>query len=141
MRKKCERCGQKKYNTIEGCCMICAALIIKKAKSNLKDHKPTETDMIIYDAGFKNGEHQLDKTIVLLKKTNRQLYDELIRLDKISPVSGIAVNYKLMHSIINALKKPISRHDLAEKLVLMVKNARAKEAENVIEALSGSLSQ
>jgi len=70
-----------------------------------------------YKIGLLDGEDRLKKTINLIKTTNRVLFDELLRLDKIQPIDSSCVKLRRVYveSLIKTLrKKEIDWH--AEKL-------------------------
>ena len=81
-----------------------------------KDRKISETDRAFYKLGFQDGERQLERTIILLKTTNKRLWDELTRLDRVDPVAGVLVPEVMAHRIIKVLRKPMRNYHLAKKL-------------------------
>ncbi len=82
-----------------------------------KDRKISPTDRAFYKLGFQDGEQQLKKTLNVLTTTNRELWDELVRLDKTDPIEDeILIPTKMVERIIRALKKPLSNFYLAGKI-------------------------
>lgn len=81
-----------------------------------KDRKISETDQAFYKLGFQNGQQQLERTLILLRTTNNQLWDELTRLDREDPVTGVVVPEVMVQQIIRALRKPTRNYRLARKL-------------------------
>lgn len=92
-----------------------------------KNRKITETDKAWYHIGLLEGEQRLKQTIILLRKTNNALWDELLRLDRIEPVVGIVLSFSETKRFIKALKKTNPRYQhYVKKLQDKLKKARIK---------------
>ena len=93
-----------------------------------KDRKITETDRAFYQIGMEDGERKLrqryEETLVLLKKTNNALWEELSRLDIELPLKGVLVSFPAMERLIKALAKPKAHSGLVVKFKKMLKEAR-----------------
>jgi hypothetical protein len=60
-----------------------------------------------YKLGLQDGRGQLNHTINLIHKTNRALYDELLRIDKFNPLSvnSVILSREQVKGVITALRK------------------------------------
>jgi hypothetical protein len=60
-----------------------------------------------YKLGLQDGNNRLSHTINLIHKTNRALYDELLRLDRLEPlnVNSVVLSREQVDGIIAALRK------------------------------------
>jgi len=83
--------------------------------------KITERDKKYYRMGFEQGEHELKKTILLFQRTNKNLWRELLRLDRIVPVAGVVLTYAEVEKLARALRKkkasPYRASKLEEKII------------------------
>ena len=75
-----------------------------------QSRKVSDTDRAFYKLGLQDGRRQLERTIILLKTTNRTLWDELCRLDREDPIAGVIMSRVLAKEIIKALRKPTKNH-------------------------------
>lgn len=60
-----------------------------------------------YKLGLLDGRNQLQQTINCIRKTNRRLFDELLRLDKVQPLDSccIKMSQKDVEELIKHLRK------------------------------------
>ena len=74
----------------------------RKITDTDKIKRSRETDLSLYKLGFQDGEQQLKETVILLKKTNHQLWEELTRLDKKRTVVGVVLTFDEVRRLIRA---------------------------------------
>ena len=67
-----------------------------------------------YKLGLQDGGNRLSHTINLIHKTNRALYDELLRLDRTEPqkINSVILTREQMEGIIAALRKAGKFHQV-----------------------------
>lgn len=86
----------------------------------------SETDRTFYKLGVLDGEDRLNRTIKLLKTTNRALWDELTRLDRAEPLVGVMVSFFTTGRIIKSLEQSKNNLPLLRKLKKMQVAAKKK---------------
>ena len=69
------------------------------------EKKLTARDKKMFQMGYDLGQMNLTKTLSLLNRTNKRLWDELLRLDRMAPVAGVVLTYKEVERLINILRK------------------------------------
>jgi len=89
--------------------------------------KITERDKKYYRMGFEQGEHKLRETMLLLQKTNKSLWRELLRLDKHVPLAGVVLTYAEVKRISRALRKGKASPYRATVLEKKIKKAKGDE--------------
>jgi len=87
----------------------------------------TERDKKFYRLGFEQGEHKLRETTLLLQTTNKNLWQELLRLDRIAPVAGVVLTYNEVERLIRALRKGKVSYHRASNLKKKINNAKREE--------------
>ena len=80
-----------------------------------------------YKLGYSNGVNCLERQLVQLKETNRNLWDMLTNLDKDEPLIGVLMSYKDTETVIRDLRKGVINYPLAAKLVCKRKKAKKKD--------------
>ena len=96
-----------------------------------------------YKLGFADGELQLEKTILLVKKTHRALFDELLRLDTARPVvfkDTIEIPVRTVRGIIKLCVKQKNFY-MAKKLRALVKNQHGIEDKSLEKALKAEVTK
>lgn len=86
--------------------------------------KITEREKKYYRMGYEHGEHKLRETILLLQKTNKELWHELLRLDRIAPVVGVVLTYTEVERLVCALRKEKASPCRAVTLEKKIKKAK-----------------
>ena len=91
-----------------------------------KNRKVSQANTRWYCLGYKNGENQLEqKTLKALRQVNNILYEEVTRLDRNKPVTGVLLNYNTIDRVIEALPKRDHR-----VLIKRLKRMRAEARKN-----------
>ena len=96
----------------------------------------TDNDKYWYSLGFNNGEAQLKCTLEKLRASYHVLFDELTRLDKKQPVVGVLLSYKIIKSMLKAIRKGTVNYKLAAEIQRKYDEARAKDNLQVLTELA-----
>ena len=91
-----------------------------------RSRKVTDTDRAWFALGVNEGKQQSAETIILLRKTNNILWDELQRLDRINPRKdvGVFLSFKKIEKLIAVLKKPEAKDYQVEALQKLLRKAK-----------------
>ena len=65
----------------------------------------SEDNKFFYNLGFSRGRDELKTVINLMQKTNRELYNEMLKLDDTKPLVGVLLSYNIVERVIKSLIK------------------------------------